>query len=60
MNQQRIKQYLAKREVPLDHRVDRDGGGQYITKFLLEFKEYVRKETIKEIREELKHKMLYL
>lgn len=58
MNKERIERYLAKREMPLDLRIERSGGGQYLTNFLEEFKEYVRKETIKEIREELKHKML--
>lgn len=48
MDKKRIHNYLLKRGVKLDERVNRDGGGQYLDNFLIDFAKFVREDLLNE------------
>ena len=48
MDKKRIHNYLLKRGVKLDERVNRDGGGQYLDNFLIDFSKAVREDLLNE------------
>jgi hypothetical protein len=48
MEKKRIHNYLLKRGVKLDERVNRDNGGQYLDNFLIDFAKFVREDLINE------------
>jgi hypothetical protein len=48
MEKKRIHNYLLKKGVKLDERVNRDNGGQYLDNFLIEFAKFVREDLINE------------
>jgi hypothetical protein len=48
MEKKRIHNYLLKKGVKLDERVNRNNGGQYLDNFLIEFAEFVREDLINE------------
>jgi hypothetical protein len=48
MEKKRIHNYLLKKGVKLDERVNRDNGGQYLDNFLIEFTKFVREDLINE------------
>ena len=48
MDKKKIHNYLMKRGVKLDERVNRDGGGQYLDNFLIEFSKKVKEDLINE------------
>ena len=54
MDKKRIHNYLLKRGVKLDERVNRDGGGQYLDNFLIDFAKFVREDLLNEQIEVLK------
>lgn len=54
MDKKRIHNYLLKRGVKLDERVNRDGGGQYLDNFLIDFAKFIREDLLNEQIEVLK------
>ena len=48
MDKKRIHNYLLKRGVKLDERLNRDGGGQYLDNFLIDFAKAVREDLLNE------------
>ena len=48
MDKKRIHNYLMKRGIKLDERVNRDGGGQYLDNFLIDFSKAVREDLLNE------------
>ena len=54
MQQNRIDNYMAKKEIDPKHRIPRNGGGQYLKNFLLEFAKFVRDETLIEVQRDIK------
>jgi hypothetical protein len=48
MEKKRIHNYLLKKGVKLDERVNRNNGGQYLDNFLIEFAKFVREDLINE------------
>lgn len=54
IDKKRIQNYMGRRKIKHDFRVEMIGGGQYLDNFLIEFAQFVRTETINEIQSELK------
>ena len=48
MDKKRIHNYLMKRGIKLYERVNRDGGGQYLDNFLIDFSKAVREDLLNE------------
>jgi hypothetical protein len=48
MEKKKIHNYLMKRGIKLDERVNRDGGGQYLDNFLIEFAKKVKEDLLNE------------
>ena len=57
INKKRIQNYMGKKNIPHDFRLEMvTGGGQYLDNFLLDFATFVQNETINEIVVDLKSK----
>jgi len=57
INKKRIQNYMGKKNIPHDFRLEMiNGGGQYLDNFLLDFASFVQNETINEFVAELKSK----
>jgi hypothetical protein len=44
-----VKRFLGKTKAPYEQRVDRNNGGQRLDRFLAEFEDFVREETLNEV-----------
>ena len=54
MKENQIINYISRIKGNPKQRIERDNGGQYLDKFLLEFSKMVREDTINECRGSLK------
>lgn len=49
MTKKQIQKYLENREMNGSQRLEKQGGGQYLENFLVEFSEHIRNEAINEL-----------
>lgn len=57
INKKRIQNYMGKKNIPHDFRLEMiHGGGQYLDNFLVEFANFVKTEVINDIVGDLKSK----
>lgn len=57
INKKRIQNYMSKKNIPHDFRLEMiQGGGQYLDNFLLDFANFVKQEVINDIVGDLKSK----